>query len=242
MKAQINMLFLLVSFSPLIAVADPYSLFDGTFAAPTLTDHTAVYEPAKGAIVFDTSDNKFYGNVGTPSTPSWQQFGAASGTVYAWSGYHESGCDFSRTSNVTFGDFAADTVCTFTQAQNSNFGTVTSYVSGSDKLPGIVFTPPVVGLYYVAVSTVVCNGDAADHAMVRLTDGTTVIANPTNRNADGSSVNVCFPTVLQGIYNVSSVSSKTIRIEGTTNTSATLSLSATGGYGRTVEWTVFKLN
>src|SRR3990167_4596747 len=89
-------------------------------------------------------------------------------TPASWSGYHGIDCSWSRT-NTVYGDLAADASCTFTERQNRNFGTVTSYLSGSDKLPGIVFTPNRAGRYFVC-ATATSAHSAGPGASVRLVD------------------------------------------------------------------------
>jgi len=55
-----------------VASADYVSAKRGTgFSAPTINDKDNVSDPATGELVFDTSDDTFYGNVGTPSSPTW---------------------------------------------------------------------------------------------------------------------------------------------------------------------------
>lgn len=74
-----------------------------------------------------------------------------------WTGYHDSTCSWART-NTALGDPTADTTCALTELKNINMGTVTSALSGSDKLPGIVFTPSKANSCYLVTASSVLQG------------------------------------------------------------------------------------
>ena len=97
----------------------------------------------------------------------------SSGTPQAWSGYHDSTCAWART-NTAYGDPTADASCTLVQRQNSNFGTITSALSGSDKLPGIVFTPSETKLYKICFFGTSFPSAANPGLGVQLVDGASV--------------------------------------------------------------------
>jgi hypothetical protein len=151
----------------------------------------------------------------------------------AWSGYHDSTCSFART-NVAFGDFAADSTCVFGERRNVNFGTVTSRLSGSDKLPGIVFTPKRIGTYYICADLNAGNAAGANSVMgVQMLDSANNVIASRGFKMDASSVGIS----LCGFYYAASVSSETIRIEGKSGTSDITIALGTGGDA--IGWTIF---
>lgn len=82
--------------------------------------------------------------------PSEKTLTAATSAM-SWSGYHDPTCKWART-NTAYGDPAADSTCVFTERTNQNFGTVTSVLSGGDKLPGVTWTAPAARRYYVCTT------------------------------------------------------------------------------------------
>lgn len=134
-------------------------------------------------------------------------------TPASWSGYHGSDCSWART-NTAYGDFASDASCTFTTRYNRNFGTVASYLNGSDPYPGIVFTPPAVGRY-LACARWNMYGTAGAGISGRLYDGTNVIGE-SDFTASTSAYRV--PHHLCGIVDAASRSAITLRIEGKAST------------------------
>jgi hypothetical protein len=162
-------------------------------------------------------------------------------TPGSWSGYHGNStpvnCNWNTTS-TSFVNPGADADCNLTERTNSNFGTVTSYVSGSDELPGIVFTPKRTGRYYVCAITQTANSAATGTTTVRLTDGTTVVAvnNMQASGADNSSV-----TPLCGVYPVISITEKTLRVEIAANGN-TAYIKTGGSLSNHIEWSIFYLD
>lgn len=158
----------------------------------------------------------------------------------SWSGYHDSTCAFART-NTGYGDPTADTTCVFTERTNRNFGTVTSYKSGSDFLPGIVFTPSRAGMYYVCANTNASTTVAAAGLSFKLSDGTTTIAENSMRpHTDGAtSAGQMLP--LCGVYNATSTAAKTISIQ-TAATSGAVTIQSFGISAATINWSIFALD
>lgn len=161
-------------------------------------------------------------------------------TANSWSGYHGSDCSWART-NTAFGDPTADASCTFTERTNVSFGTVTSYLSGSDKLPGIVFTPSRAQKYFVCARIVQTISAAGAGSAVRLTDGSTVIADnaATSGASYGTALSLC------GIYNATSIAAKTLRVETQAVSTFTITITgnaAAGGTFNAVEWSIFGLD
>jgi hypothetical protein len=156
----------------------------------------------------------------------------------SWSGIHSSDCSFART-NTAFGDPTADATCTFTENTNRNFGTVTSYLSGSDKLPGISFTPQKTGMYEVCAYVLSRAGAAASPMGLLLTDGTTTLDEKT-WNVETSQIDYRRVTPLCGIQNATSTAAQTVRIHTKASTGAvTLD---TNGTGNIIKWVVKALD
>jgi hypothetical protein len=151
----------------------------------------------------------------------------------AWTGYHDSTCSFART-NTAFGDFAADTTCVFGERRNINFGTVTSALSGSDKLPGIVFTPKRIGNYYICADVNV--GDAAGGNVaiaLQLIDSNNNVIGNRGIKIDNSSI----PMPVCGLYYAGSLAQETIKLQGKASSSdVTIN---NGGGGDAIGWTIF---
>jgi hypothetical protein len=152
-----------------------------------------------------------------------------------WSGYHDNNCSWAR-SSATLGDPTADTTCTFTETTNVNFGSVTSYLSGSDKLPGIVFTPVRTGLYYVCANFQWAGGDpAGTNASLELSDTVpTVLAFQEPNILVASRSNA---QTLCGYYNATTLAAKTIRVR-TAVASGTITVAATTGAGHSIDWSI----
>lgn len=131
-------------------------------------------------------------------------------TAQIWNGMHEQNCSFQRT-NTAYGDPAADSTCTFTEIKNVNFGSVTSYLSGSDKLPGIVINPNRTGKFYVCAHTQLFTGGSVATYDARLWDGTTTIAEVEMRAT--ASDNKAHQQSLCGVYDFVAGASKTLSIQ-----------------------------
>jgi hypothetical protein len=156
-------------------------------------------------------------------------------TASSWSGYHDSTCSWTR-NTTSFGDYTADATCGFSERTNTNFGTVTSYLSGSDKLPGIVFTPKMAGKKYNACATFSAYITGGASYAVRLYDGTTAFAT-IDGNAQDANERTTFN--LCGIVTAADLSAKTLRVDTRTD-GATTTLSSF--YGNTVEWNIFDIS
>lgn len=148
----------------------------------------------------------------------------------SWSGYHATDCAWT-TSSASFADPAADASCTFTERTNRNFGTVTS--AGS-KLPGIVFTPPSAGRYYVCALAQASNSTSSNYSAYSLTDGTTEIAQGSSRYPNIVSMPIC------GIYNVSAVASITIKIQFKSIAGGNATID--GASSNAIEWSIYALD
>lgn len=158
-------------------------------------------------------------------------------TAGSWSGYHDNTCSWAVT-NTSYAAFAADATCVFTERTNQNFGTVTSALSGSDKLPGITFTPKRAGRYFICANTAVRGTSNVPEAL-QLTDGTTVVAEwgqrgQSNSTSEANAVSLC------GIYVASDTSAKTVYFLGKSSSG---SLTMDRGLANTsLGWTIFQID
>jgi hypothetical protein len=148
----------------------------------------------------------------------------------SWSGYHATDCAWTS-SSATFADPAADASCTFTERTNRNFGTVTS--AGS-KLPGIVFTPSTTGRYYICAIAQASNGTSSNYSAYSMTDGTTEIVQASSRYPNIVSTPIC------GIYNVSSITSTTIKIQFKSIAGGNAIID--GASANAIEWSIYALD
>ena len=155
-------------------------------------------------------------------------------SAMSWSGYHDTDCAFA-VSSTSIADTSADATCTLTERSNSNFGTVTSYLSGSDKLPGIVFTPKRATKYYVCASAPVYGNTADKGVYLELSDLTPTVISSGMKAVERANNQTTI--VMCGLYNATSTAAKTIRIRALVDSGSTGSLS---GYSvaKTVEWSI----
>lgn len=158
----------------------------------------------------------------------------------SWSGYHDDDCDF-QNGNASFIDFVADATCTFTQRTNVNFGTVTSALDTGNPIPGIVFTPSRAGTYKICAITQAGQSTAAQNISLRLYDGTTELVQVNAVGKVTGSYSEVVP--LCGLYTVTSLSPKTITIQGRTG-GGTMSISGSwnGSAINAVEWSIFQID
>lgn len=176
------------------------------------------------------------GNVLKSDGTQWVSGTATVGaSVVYWSGYHDNTCIWPR-ANTSYGDPTADSTCVFSEVYNSGFGTVTSYKSGSDFLPGIVFTPTSVGGYFMCAYMPLINDNLGATVDARLTDGTKIISEGTIHE---NVINNQNALTLCGIWIATSTTSKTIRIEikdsaGTSNIKTYTTAPA-------VSWSIFSI-
>lgn len=148
----------------------------------------------------------------------------------SWSGYHANDCAWTSAS-ASFADPADDASCTFTERVNNNFGTVTSFGS---KKPGITFTPAATGRYYVCATILAYNDTATNYATFSLTDGTTEIAEGSARYPNLLSTPIC------GIYNATSTSSKTIKVQFKRISAGSAVID--GSNANAIEWSIFSID
>jgi hypothetical protein len=154
----------------------------------------------------------------------------------AYSAAHGNDCLFAR-ANAAIGDPTADASCTFTEKQNGNFGTVTSALSGADKLPGIVHTPKLTGRYFVIATFPQYNASSANNDF-SLTDGTNVIATGAQGLNSGSQTNMM---TLSGVYSGVAGTPLTLKIQSAAS-AGTINIGSPGlSSGNAINWTIFPI-
>ncbi len=152
-----------------------------------------------------------------------------------WSGAHADDCSFART-NTAYGDPTADATCTFTQNYNVTMGSVTSALSGSDKLPGVVFTPTHVGFYEICAMVNAGGASAGQDYALQLTDGVITLPPAKGWSQDTNGYRRAIP--LCGIFQATSVSAMTVKVQSRASSGAITIATPSSGYGNTVDWTI----
>lgn len=165
----------------------------------------------------------------------------------SWTGYHDGNCQWTKNvaSVSTFVEFDPDlTACTFSQRTNQNFGTVTSYTSGGNSLPGIVFTPTKTGQYLACANLggISATGANTTAYAFQLQDGNgTVISTqgfnigPSNQGYYRGGYPLC------GIININSLASTTLRVRGA-GASARIDLLAPDTNYPSIEWSIVDIS
>lgn len=154
-----------------------------------------------------------------------------------WTGYHDSDCNFTR-ATASFGDFSADATCTFTERLNRNMGSVTSYLSGSDPLPGVVFYPAEVGsIYRICAEFYGYNASAPTvHFRIQDVAGAITLNSTTQSQNSGSQYmtsHMCGDAYFSGTSAVT-IAVQSNPLAGTQNMGG-------GGTAHTVEWHIERL-
>ncbi len=153
-----------------------------------------------------------------------------------YKGSHATNCSFARSAN-TFGDPAADSTCTYTELLNSGFGTVTSYLSGSDPLPGIVFTPSRSGATYYICADVHWQV-ASGLGEIQLIDGASTVIFASPRETSSTQLigfNYC------GLYTAPDANPQTLKLQVKhASSSAVTILGTSSSYG--IYWNLQQIN
>lgn len=181
----------------------------------------------------------------TTPISGWTSNGAAfrpEQTPASWSGFHDGDCNFGNTTTVpSLSDYNADSTCTFTERQNRNFGTVSSYLSAGNKLPGIVFTAPRAGRYYVCANMSVYDNTTNGFQIMELSDtaGTPNIIATAQLQSDTAAqqkaVSLC------GIYNAAASALTTIRVRGGATAATQTNIGGSTG-AHAIEWSIIELD
>ncbi len=202
----------------------------GTYINYSSLSSTVPHTWASGDFIRFNADWEVSGWTTTPAAA------LSSSLAGSWSGYHDTTCFFART-NTAFGDFAADATCAFTERLNKNMGSVTSKLSGSDKLPGLVFTPTQTGAYELCASVGVQGTGILNTTLsLRITNNAGTEVGTTHWQLDNASSTVKGTRICVQ-DNISSVGSTyTYTLEGAAGASAI----NVGGVapGQAIEWTL----
>ena len=203
------------------------------FGLQNATNNTGV-SATNGTVWASTSLFSFYADV--PITQYNEQTSYRADTyALSWSGYHTTAsATWSRT-NTAYGDPTNTGTPVLTERTNRNFGTV---VTNASNLPGITFTPPRSGRYYVCGSPNMRTSGAANLAAgFRLWDGTTTITEgqiSMELNGLVSQIALC------GIYNAASGSSVDITLQS--KVSANSVVIDGSNSSSSIEWSIFALD
>lgn len=169
-----------------------------------------------------------------PSTSDTVLSGIDASAQYA-SAYHGTDCGWSFNNAAPFADPAVDATCTFTSRVARGIGALTSYLSGGDKLPGVVFTPAAVGAYEVCANYagyVTAPGEAAFFELdVGGSQIATAISYSHGSGGGGKTQPIC------GIYEATSLSAVTVKLQGYTTAGNTFFYNG-GGLEPVIEWNV----
>ncbi len=164
---------------------------------------------------------------------------AAANVPYSWTGYHDISYNnwYFNTSSYTDPTSQDNNGNAIVEVDNNGFGTVLSLTNGgSAKWPGITFTNPVEGRYRVSCILPAPVGPGSGHfANFRLTDGTTVIA-------DGVTFNVVNASLtLTGIINFSTVTTRTIKVQGASDTASSVISNVGSTQQSMARWAIEKI-
>jgi hypothetical protein len=243
-----------------------FAINDGTTTSPGVESNNVSNTTqfvATGNFSYTTSGNRtfsVYGSTGSAGTltlaanvtnlrnltfeiyyfPSSSQTTMNASQVGAsWSGTHGTDCNFTVNNTGSYADPGTDSTCTFTELSNHNFGTVTSYTSGGNKLPGIVFTPAGLHTYWACAEVQALT--ASTHWMsIRLTaDGSTSIA---SQDAFGNSSTMGSGHLLCGMFSATSTSAITLRIQAVSDASGNNNIVQDLGFSNTVTWNIFDIS
>lgn len=185
----------------------------GLAPAPTSADYTA---------------GKFLSADGTYANVS----GVSSALVYSGTVVSSSGCGWDRT-GTTYDDPVADADCDLTQLINSGAGTVVSYTSAGNELPGVVITLNTAK--YVILAWFGSNTSNGDLCQYEFYDGTTEFGGMSTSTSAGGLM-----FTLAGMYSATA-GSKTIRIRMKVAAN-TCSIRSGGGVNNfTLYWMIYQI-
>lgn len=160
--------------------------------------------------------------------------------VIAWSGYHDSNCDFVFTATSAGTDPTGDATCTFATRTNYGFGTVASYTNGGNNASGVVFTPPDIGGYLVTANIQDYNSSSGRWNAFQLVDGAGTVVTTSNGYGATASRSQNTPP-LTAIWVVSSTGSQTIKIQGWVDSASTGDINSQANSTPTIEWSILKV-
>ena len=148
-----------------------------------------------------------------------------------WSGYQNIGTSWSTTS-TTYADFTASGSATLVERVNINSGIVATAAS---NLPGIIYPFTSVGIWTICVTAPPTLTSGTSTSSIKILAGSTDISEINTQSAGRNSVQFC------GLYNVQSVGSQTVKLQGKAGSSTTLRLAdSTTASSGVLEWIVYK--
>jgi hypothetical protein len=157
--------------------------------------------------------------------------------IAAWMGYHASISGGCATTSTTYADPSACTGIALTQQKNINFGTVTTAAS---SLPGITFTPSRPTVYKVCADVSMSSSGSAIEGGLRLVDGSGNILHPgVTQYNPVATANVAH--TLCALYEATSTSAVTIKVQLGTNTGTILITQGTVSGAAAIHWTIQQL-
>lgn len=163
----------------------------------------------------------------------------------SWSGNHGSNCSWT-TSFTSLVLPAIDASCTFTETNNVNFGTVTSYNDGTpgNNYPGIVFTPSRAGTYFVCGNPQLSHNTNNEQAEIQLEDISSVkIASAWMRMASGAGSDSASATVAAcGTYKALNTSPLTLRMRLRSSTGVGTAGISASGQSDAINWTIAQID
>lgn len=154
-----------------------------------------------------------------------------------WAGYHDNTCSWART-NTAYGDPATDSTCNLVPRKNTNFGAVTSY-GGASALPGIVFTPPRLGTYWVCAAPKFVGSGLASVVDTQLWDQTNIIAESEEQVFVAANQQF-LPTC--GLYVATSTTVPATLSLRTKATSGSVTLQASSTNASAIEWSIIAID
>jgi hypothetical protein len=167
----------------------------------------------------DNSSTTSIANLSLPSNGSFLHDGAD--------------CSFSRT-NTAYGTPAADSTCTFSTILNNNIGTVTSALSGSDKLSGLVWTPNRTGTAKICANIGMSGSGSGVTMSARLIDNAGLrIAENSVTTSTGTQAE---PMYFCGLSNIDAAGAPLTYLVQTKATSGSVTVGLTQSIA--IQWTI----
>lgn len=185
-----------------------------------------------------------YGTTANPGVIKLWYFPNSSQQTYnatqlpaSWSGYHGTDCSWNRGS-TTYANYSEDNTCTFTERTNRNFGSVTSDIVATGRIPRILFTPNRAGMYQVCASFSAYSATTANATGYQMVDGSSnVLLQKINYTSLAGSPNILQMCV---IVNATNTSTYTVNIQGQAAGVATNYINQTSN--STLDWTIVSLD
>ncbi|MEO6721054.1 MAG: hypothetical protein ABIN67_11815 [Ferruginibacter sp.] len=179
----------------------------------TTTQQNAIPLPAKGLLIFNTTDNNFKVNVGIPATPNWQALDYVATTTNALTstGNPGSGIVTLNTLTSTVNGVAASALIINTISNTSATNTLTTNINGV-AATGVPIINTVANTSAVNSLTTRVNGIAATAVPIINT-----VANTSAQNSLTTTVNGVASTgvpIINTVANTSAVNSLTTTVNG----------------------------